>query len=186
MGDRGAGWLDLVSTFQSATLPIPPVPESLRDNVEVIERWNWGTLRLSRQAMYYLEPNLVEQLVAQPEPFFAVSHGGHGANSYALTYLLGYQRLVLVMQVGWGGAYMNNTAQAALITRLFSGCAALIDTEEQSAAANDDSRRLLCLEADLHGYAECGWIHRTQYERHFVKPGRALAAARRALATNRT
>ena len=76
MNNSSEGWLDLVDTFRSARLPVPPVPESLRDDVEAVEQWNWGTQPLRRQAMYDLAPSLVERLVALPKPCFAVSHGG--------------------------------------------------------------------------------------------------------------
>jgi hypothetical protein len=189
-----SGWPGMRQAFETHGLPIPPVPRSLRPELQAFGPWNWGTRDCSPEIMYHLEPRLLKRLIAGDVPhLMAISHFGHGINSYAITYCLVYRGLALLVQEGWGGVYMNSQAQAASLAELFGHCQALIDRADAHPPGPGATRRLLCIESKLRGEAACGWVAVGQplkdtsgrlvpdYDNP-VEPGTAFTVAERLLA----
>jgi hypothetical protein len=46
------------------------------------------------------------ELASKPSAL-AITHGGHGVNSYALAYVVGFEAIGVFTQVPWGGAFMD-------------------------------------------------------------------------------
>jgi hypothetical protein len=149
----------MVRTFASWALPVPPVPVSLRPMLKMRGPKCWDTRDIVGYDMYFWTMEEAEEILAgRTATYFAVSHSGHGANSYAINYHLVYRGLALFVQEAWGGIYMNNEVQAASLTDIFDRCAGLIDKCERQQSDQEPPRWLLCLDSRLRGTSACGWI----------------------------
>jgi hypothetical protein len=113
--------------FRDSGLPFPPLPKELASSFRRFDRWHWGTRELDRMSMYFFEP--FQSIWAQgvPDDYMAVSHGGHGANSYFLTYHLVYRPIAVMFQTGWGGACGDADLDAIRFQRLCRLTAGLVD-----------------------------------------------------------
>ncbi|MGP3967177.1 hypothetical protein [Streptomyces sp. 6N223] len=185
------GWADMITTLRPNGLPIPPVPAPLRADLAVLGSWYWGTpdapgvQPIGPMELYTFAPSLFERLRGDGDGTHdrvAVCHAGHGASSYAITYGLVYRGLVLLIQAGWGGAYMDNDAQAASLAQSFRSCQGLIDRAE--GREPEAGRHLVAAESELRGTALCGWAPvegpvRPHLDR--VRYGTVLAEAERLL-----
>lgn len=94
--------------------------------------------------------------------YVAVSHAGHGVNSYAITYHLVYRELALFAQVGWGGIYMDVRKTTAAVAELFEGCGAMADLAEARPFDPTSPWRMACVYSDTHNIAAAGWYKRTE------------------------
>jgi hypothetical protein len=107
-----SGWEDLVATFMSAGVPVPPIPSLLKPHLVRREEWFWSTRDVDRAELY--DPRLIEQEATSPVPdYVAIAHIGHGANSDFVTYQAVFGPVALFAQTGWGGVYMDNAVQTA-------------------------------------------------------------------------
>lgn len=159
MGDSGDvdGWTHLVHKFEHKGLPVPPVPEALRPRLRRQGSWCWTTREVDTREMYLFRPHpLVEVLGPDAPEYVAVSHDGHGLNSYAITYHLVYRGLALFVQVAWGGIYMDADRQAAMLAEAFGRVEALVERVESLTIRPD--RRLVCLHSAMRGTGVCGWL----------------------------
>jgi hypothetical protein len=148
----GALWDELVTTFTASGLPVPPVPEPLRSALRAPERWCWTTRDIDPMRMYLFEPEFLADVLAGRAPdYAAVSHAGHGTNSYALNYHLVHGDLAVLMQVGWGGVYTDNAAAAARLGELWRRCEALL-----ARPAPTRNGRIVCVYSDIRGISACG------------------------------
>ncbi|MEV4515423.1 hypothetical protein AB0K00_41515 [Dactylosporangium sp. NPDC049525] len=99
--------------------------------------------------MYLFEPGFLADVLAGRAPdYAAVSHAGHGTNSYAVNYHLVHGNLAVLMQVGWGGIYTDNAAAARRLGNLWRRCEALHGLA--------DGRRIVCVYSDIRGVSACG------------------------------
>jgi hypothetical protein len=103
----------LATTFAKAGLSVPPVPERFRDELRQFGEWFFSTREIERGDMYTLRGLFEEALDGDVPDYLAISHSGHGVNSYVLTYALVTPSLVVMVQTPWGGAYMDRERQAA-------------------------------------------------------------------------
>jgi hypothetical protein len=146
-------WADLTETFARAELPPPPIPAALLPSLTRYDRWHWGTRDVDRWHLYMLGDPVLEEF-ATTDGHAVISNGGHGINSYALTYGLNHRGLVVIAQAGWGGVYMDTDTQRAMVTALFAAVRALLD----EPADPPPGWRLVCEVSDLRRYGACAWI----------------------------
>lgn len=152
-------WRFMCSTFRSRQLTVPPVPQSLRHRLTKLGDWRWVTRGDDPIRLYTLDTALVKRLLAVDlTEQVQVVHSGHGINSYAITYCLGYRGVSLVVQVGWGGVYLDREAAAARLSRALDGCATLVEQVEALGWDHHVGPRLVCLTSDIRRQALCGWI----------------------------
>jgi hypothetical protein len=108
------------SQLADAGLVLPPIPEQFRTTFRKFGDWSWGTRELDRLEMYmfrhFANDRETETRVIPPD-YMALSHGGHGSNSYFLTYHLVYRPIAIFFQIGWGGVYMDDAVQARIFNR---------------------------------------------------------------------
>jgi hypothetical protein len=155
--DLGA-WEDLVETFASSGLPTPPVPRPLRSELRSPEPWCWTTRDIDPFRMYMFDEAFAEDILANRVPdYAAVSHAGHGVNSYAINYHLVHGQLAILMQTGWGGVYTDNGEAAERLARLWGRVDAML---QRTPPAVED--RLLVIYSGLRGVSACGWIRQNQ------------------------
>lgn len=128
------------------SLPEPPLPPDLP--VRALDDHHWGVRDFDPMTHYLLRPSVLDDLLAGDQ--LAVSHAGHGVNSYAITYALAWRGLVVLAEV-------------------FDACGTLIE----AAARRTGDRTLVCVESRLRDQSLCGW----HPEIVPAAPGTALTAA---------
>jgi hypothetical protein len=179
-------YAELIAAFTDSHLPLPPVPEPLRPRLRTVRDWCWSTREIDGFAMYMFESGFPADVLAGRAPdYVAVSHAGHGVNSYAINYHLVCGPLAVLLQVGWGGIYTDNAAAARRLDGLFRRCEAL-----HAAGATATGGRVLCVFSQLRGVSACGRVpqpphgdvhafvtaHRTAGEEAFDVAERLLGA----------
>ncbi len=142
--------------FVEAGLSEPPVPAAVEPALQSPEEWLFATREMDPVDMYLFEPYLIEVLAAPVEDYFALSHAGHGTNSFAINYQLVFGPIALFAQVPWGGIYMDPQASAAEVDRLFQECRSTIAAAEK--LATDVTTRLLICESAMRGIRICEWL----------------------------
>ena len=149
---------ELVATFAGAGLPIPPIPAAMRSSLEQRAEWLWSTRPVDPLEMYIFRQYPAETMLGPVQDYLAISHAGHGANSYSINFHLVQGPLALFTQTGWGGVYMDNGAAVALMTSQFAGMAQVIAAAERITPAWTQERRLLVLESTFRSAAACQWF----------------------------
>lgn len=107
---------------------VPPVPEVLRPLLQRQSEHTYATLKPPLSMYDALHWGFSERL---PD-FVAVGHAGHGVNSYLLSYALGLGPLRLVVQVGYGGAYMALADSQEAATAAFAEVARVLEAWERA------------------------------------------------------
>lgn len=74
--------------FAEAGLVLPPIPAGLAPALRRIDKWCYASRDINAFDMYMLDPYPHEVVAGPLEDYIAVSHAGHGINSYALNYHL--------------------------------------------------------------------------------------------------
>lgn len=112
-------------------------------------------------AMYSFDRYLVETVAESVEDYVAVSHAGHGANSYGLNYHLVHGPIAVFTQTSWGGVYGDADESAAEVTRQLTQCAELIAAAETSVERLPESpARLVVAESTFRATNFCRWLDR--------------------------
>jgi hypothetical protein len=100
-----------------------------------------------------------EVLLGSAPEYVAVSHAGHGANSYALNYHLVLGGLAVFVQAPWGGAYVDADRAAAEVRSRFEGLASLIDLAGSRTRTRDRTYPvLIVLDSRFRGIGLCAAV----------------------------
>ena len=143
-------------TLDGAGLPHPPIPASLAPTLSLQEPWCWSTRDIDPMAMYMFGEYPAEVLLGMAPEYVAVSHAGHGVNSYALNYHIVLGGLAAFVQVLWGGVYGDAEADAAAVRDRFDRLARLIDLAAQSGSeSGPDYPVLIVLDSAFRGVGVC-------------------------------
>jgi len=145
--NSGSGWEDLVLTFADATLPAPPIPEYLRAGLVGRRAWCWSSISVKPDSMYFLEPAVASRHARTV--YAAVSHAGHGVNSYGLNVYIVTQDLAIFIQHGWGGVYVDPAKEHGVIARTYLLLrelleAAKVPAERRAVLMYSDFREVAC------------------------------------------
>jgi hypothetical protein len=128
--------------LREAGLTFPPLPDELAAQFQRFGAWWWGTREVDQAEMYFFGGIAGGDGIESPPPdYMALCHAGHGVNSYALNYHLLFRPLALILQVGWGGVYMDQADQAALFQLhcdLSAGLVELATRVRQAQAVTTD------------------------------------------------
>ena len=102
----------MFEVLTGAGIVVPHLGCSDPADIEGFGDWHWGTRELDRTDLYLFNVESIARDLAEHGPVFALSHGGHGANSHALTLLSTSPRrdATFLTQSGFGGAYANEDA----------------------------------------------------------------------------
>ncbi len=128
-----AGWVDLCLTFGDAGLPVPPIPKSHRGQLERRGEWFWSTRMDINPAAMYLFEYADEVRKHEPKDYSAVSHAGHGINSYSINVAIVKRPIAVMFQHSWGGAYASRRLSDVGIAACFSEMRALINVVPDNA-----------------------------------------------------
>jgi hypothetical protein len=105
---KGADALvDLWATLGDAGVAPPPVPPQCREQLTVLGPWWWGSALMHPIAMYMFDAS--EDLLGSWDrgPLFALSHAGHGINSYGLSLAVASGPVAAFVQHSFGGGYAD-------------------------------------------------------------------------------
>jgi hypothetical protein len=162
----GDGYRDMLYAFADAGLVAPPVPESLRPELRRLGPWNWSTREIDPFAMYMFGKYIEEAIAGRNADYIAVSHSGHGINSYGLNYHLVHGPVALFTQDGWGGGYMDPVLSRVDLATTFSRVYEFIGSLPEDAVTESPPRvflawssfRMVCSGAmQVHPGAEVEW-----------------------------
>jgi hypothetical protein len=106
------GFKAATATFTKAGLPLPPIPSEFVVGLKEIEPWCFASRRVTGIEMYFFDRYLKEVRTSRVPAYVALSHAGHGINSYSLNYDLVVGSLALFAQVSWGGVYTGHFSEA--------------------------------------------------------------------------
>jgi hypothetical protein len=152
-----AGFSDLRSTFEGARLPLPPIPQKLAARVKRFDEWHWGTRNLDRMTMYMLY-EYGPQAATPTRDYIAVSHGGHGVNSYILSYHLVIGALAAFVQSPWGGFYMNNDEAIEAMALQYARLEPLVARAAVLRSTWDRRRRLIVVDSPYRMVGFAAWV----------------------------
>jgi hypothetical protein len=138
----GAGYDDLVATLLKAQLALPPVPAPFQPNLIRQDPWVWSTRPIDPMDMHMFDRYVDEALASPVDDYLAISHAGHGLNSYGLNYHLVYGPLALFTQNGWGGVYTDRAKSEARVAATFRLAANLIAISERHRSADHGTSRV--------------------------------------------
>ena len=89
----------------------------------------------------------------------AITHGGHGSNSYSLNVGIVSDGLTMAVRTFWGGVYTDADVAADRWSQLMAGCASVLKAH---ASANAETsfvdRRLVVIDSDFRGVRRCQWL----------------------------
>lgn len=138
------------------------MPESLEQGLRQVgpaDGWCWSTREIEPIEMYLFRRYPRQAMRAPIKDYVAVSHAGHGVNSFSINYHLVYGPLALFAQSGWGGVYMDPEQSTARVNEQLSQCAelvALVDDLKDSVVLFPG--RLIALESTFRVVRACGWL----------------------------
>lgn len=157
-----AGVREVAELFDASRLGRPPVPRVMREAFRSRGDWFFATREMEAGFMYGFHEYVLEVVSRAVDNYVAVSHAGHGINSYAINYHLVFGRLALFAQTLWGGVGRDDEdADAARVAAQLDRCARLIRAYEAYAAADllpAAPARLIVAE-HLGGGGLCRWLH---------------------------
>jgi hypothetical protein len=152
-----SGWEDLLGAYSGAGLPIPPIPEGLRSELDRLDEWLWATRAIERWDLY--NPGAFLRAVTFDGPdSVAIAHTGHGVNSYFLTYQAFVGPVALFAQVGWGGIYMDNASRVAELAGVYQQIEDLLAAAASWSPAGRAGQRLVVIWGRAKGFDTCAWV----------------------------
>jgi hypothetical protein len=141
---------DLWSVLGDGGVAAPPVPTRCRDSLRALGPWWWGSLLFHPFSLYMFDA--VEDLVDHWDraPLFAMSHAGHGVNSYGLNVITAAGPVAACVQHGFGGAYSDPVEDLEQIAATYARLHQVL-----AAADGDDSpARWLLLFSNFRGICQ--------------------------------
>ncbi len=130
-----------LSDFKDAGLRLPTVPPAFKKSLAEWGPWFLATQPKPEPMDDYMMYSLGSLRAPNPDQF-AISHAGHGINSYSLNLRMSLGPFALLVQQGWGGVFGDN----------------LMDTEDW----NELMRNVSKLMREFKLTAQPGW-HQRQF-----------------------
>lgn len=117
--DKGKG-SELLGTLGIAGIAVPPLGPRDFTDLHAYGRWSWGSRYVSGLDLYLFNIDVIAQTLIDDGPFFALSHGGHGLNSYGLSLVTTAGPVAAFVQHGYGGAFMDPVTSLISINTTYS------------------------------------------------------------------
>jgi hypothetical protein len=126
----------------------------MRPSLRLTQDWCWATRDIDPLKMYMFDEAFADEILAgSGQDYAAVSHSGHGANSFGLNIHLVSGQLAVLMQTAWGGIYTDNVRAAEDTARLWSRIEGLFQRKPVRVEG-----RLLVMYSSFRGTSACGWV----------------------------
>ena len=150
-----SGYEDMNELFEGAGLGVPPVPEHLRTDVKELRPWTFATFDIAADDLYDFDSALRGAFDRRAADSFAVGHVGHGVNSYAIGYQVVTRWFIVVLQLAWGGVYMDAEKTTDGVRRSFNVVGSLLALHPP---ANVAGGHLAMVSADFRQLSAIGWL----------------------------
>jgi hypothetical protein len=148
----------MARTFGESGLVVPPVPNRFRADLRERDGWLWATREVDPMDMYMLHP-YVEYLVdGTADDHLAITHAGHGSNSYSLNFGVVSDGLAIFVQNLWGGVYTDPDAAAERWSHLMAGCASVLEAHAGATEGGAAGARLIVVDSDFRSVRTCRWV----------------------------
>lgn len=147
---------DLRAVLGEAGVAAPPVPASCRSTLRTLGPWWWGSTLFHPFWLYMF--GAVDALIDHWDrtPHFAMSHAGHGVNSYGLNVIAAAGPVAAYVQHGFGGAYSDPVRDREQIAATYERLHHVL-----AAADRDDSpARWLLLFSNFRDVCQLVDLHR--------------------------
>jgi hypothetical protein len=120
--------------FADAGLGKPPIPVAFEGQLRKVRQWHYDTRDAPANISPYHYNLHVDAARRTDAPTSLVlAHAGHGVNSYAISYYLVLGSVRILLQLAWGGVYMNNGNAGRRIRSLFGAMGRRLPELEQRA-----------------------------------------------------
>jgi hypothetical protein len=157
-GSRMSGVQEAAELFKEAGLVLPPIPTRLAPEFRRIHNWCYATREINAFEMYMFGAYPHEVVAGPVDDYVAVSHAGHGINSYGLNYHLVYEWIAVFVQVGWGGVY-HGSESVQRVGAWFSKCGDVLDAAARhNPRPQGRSGRLVVAQSDFRDVNVCEWL----------------------------
>lgn len=114
---RGQGAAGLARVLAGEGLAPPPLGSTAEADINSYGHWSWGSSYLPPNLAYMFNVQAVRRSFLDNGPFFSLTHGGHGVNSYALNLVATAGPLAVFVQHPFGGVYNDHKQMVADIGR---------------------------------------------------------------------
>lgn len=153
---------DLLAKLASAGIAVPPFGGSDMSGVRTYGPWSWGSRYVPPMVLYMYEVELIARQLIDHGPMFAMSHAGHGLNSYGLNLVTTSPcgSVAAYVQHGYGGVYANPVANLIDINATYSRLRVLWQATEERQS---DGLRWLLLYSQFRGM--CGVLDLAKVQR---------------------
>lgn len=142
-----SGYEDAAQQCADAGLPLPYIPQRLRDSLTAYGEWLYAT---DGDIVHQNQLALFGLLQDDRLPDFArLMQVGHGSNSWVIRYEVALRPLVLLLDYPWGGAY--TPGDAAAIGAKFDAARRLLEAVEAGSTSLAADEYLVVLETPATG-----------------------------------
>lgn len=139
--------------FADVGLLVPPLGPFEIEDVQALGPWHWGTYELVPNEMYMFDVDSVASAILNEGQLFALSHAGHGLNSYGLNLVTVGGPFAVFVQHGYGGVYTDPLKARLRINEAYTYLHILLEAEAVPDATNP---KWLLLYSEFRG--TCGIV----------------------------
>lgn len=139
---------DFEDFFDEEGLERPMVAVHMQNELIEFGKWHWATQPFPTRRDDYSLDETVKYLKGAVADQYSLNHAGHGVNSYSLNFRHVAGDMAMIVQVGWGGVYMDKEE----VTRKWDSVVQEIDTTLQLTADISDEiykRKFLIVSSDF-------------------------------------
>jgi hypothetical protein len=139
-------------TFGDAGLSVPPIPKNHQERLIRQGEWSWSTRADINSFEMYRFHYVKEILTGPVDEYSAVSHSGHGVNSYSINVSIVKGPLAVLFQHSWGGVYNEPATEFARLATSFAEMRFLFTSAHQNC--DDNNLAHLVTWSSFRGVAE--------------------------------
>lgn len=154
---------ELIGKFREAGLALPAIPSAFQNSIFEWEPWLLASQPYPEANMDFSMDSLPSLRVPTPDQI-AISHAGHGINSYALNFRIALGPLALLVRQSWGGAYGDSATEAAAWKDLIAKVNGLIESLDAPVRPGWHQRDFLLTASNfqtngflLEAFKDSGW-----------------------------
>jgi hypothetical protein len=108
----------LAAWFQESQLVLPPLPKSLLENFREQREYVFSTRDVT-PSPYGWHDYVAEALSPLIDDYVLIAHDGRGSNSHALSYYIAFSGWRILLQIPWGGVYVDEAEARGQVNRTF-------------------------------------------------------------------
>jgi len=160
-----SGYENMASTLMDNGIHLPFIPKALRLNIIAQKEWCWSTDTVNSFQMYQMDKQYLYELITTDAPdYMALSHAGHGINSYGLQYALRYGPLVVFFQRTFGGVYNDNKKDLCCVNASFNQINDLLKTIPADITKKAYSKKIVLIWSDFRSACNYGSLDRVDLQ----------------------